>query len=64
MWDLLEEESYLVKGKDVYVDVTALISSCKSAQRDEYWKSNLAADENFEKSLKLHGQRVREVLRR
>ena len=36
--DLLEDESYFVEGEDVYGDVTAHISSCKYAQRDEYGK--------------------------
>ena len=33
--ELLADENYFVEGEDLYVDVTALISSCKSAQRDE-----------------------------
>mmetsp|Transcript_101527 Transcript_101527/g.171891 ORF Transcript_101527/g.171891 Transcript_101527/m.171891 type:complete len:186 (-) Transcript_101527:522-1079(-) len=63
MLDLLEDKSFFSEGEDVYVDVTALISSCKSAQRDEYRKSNLAAEEDIEKLLELHNVRVREMLR-
>ena len=47
MLDLLEHESYLVEDEDVYVNVTVLISTCKSAHTDEYRKSNLAAEEDF-----------------
>ena len=64
MLEVLEHESYLVEDEDVYVDVTALISSCKSAQRDEYGKSNFAAEDDCKKSLELHDEGVREVLRR
>ena len=63
MFDSLEEESYFVEGEDVYVDVTALICSCKPATRDEYGQSNLAAGEDSEKLPELHEERVREVLR-
>ena len=59
-WALLEDESYFVEGEDV----TASIYSCKSAQRDEYGKSNLGAEEHFRRSLELYKERVREVLRR
>ena len=62
--DLLEDEGYFGEGEEAYLDVTALMSSCKSAQRDEYGKSNLAAEEDFERSLELHDERVREALRR
>ena len=62
--DLLEDESYFVEGEDVYVDVTASIFSYKSAQRDEYRKSNRGAEEHFKKSLELYKERVREVPRR
>ena len=63
MPDLSQDESYFVEAEDVFPDVTAPISSCKSAKRDEYGKSNLAAEEHFENSLELHDERVREVLR-
>ena len=64
MLDLFEEESYFEECEDDYVDVTALISSCKSAQRNEYAKSNLAVQEDLERSLELHSERVRDGLRR
>ena len=64
MLDLLEGESYFVEGEDIYVDVTALLSPCTSAQCHEYGKSNLAAEEDFETSLELLKLRVTEVLRR
>ena len=64
MLDLLEDGSDLVEDRSVYVDVTALISSRNSAQGDKYGKSNLAAEEDSEKSLELHEERAREVLRR
>ena len=62
--EVLEDQSYFVEDEDVYVDVNAHICSCKSAQRDEYGEYNLAAGDDFEKSLELHEVRVREVLRR
>ena len=62
--DLLEDESSFMEGEDIYVDVTALISSCTSAQRDKYRKSKIAAEDDFEQSLELQDERVREVLRR
>ena len=62
--DVFEDQSYFMDGKDVYVDVTAPTSSCKSAQRNEYGKQNLATEEDLEKSLELHDDMVREVLRR
>ena len=49
--DLLEGGSYFVKDGDAYMDVTALIYSCRSPQRDEYGKWNLEAEKDFEKLL-------------
>ena len=55
---------FFLEGIDVYLDVTAVISSCKSAHRDKYGKSRLATEEHLQKSLELHDDRVREVVRR
>ena len=50
-----------MEGEDFYVHVTALISCCKSAQRDEYKKSNFAACGGFKTSLQLNNERVRKM---
>ena len=60
----MEGECFFVEGEGLLLDVRAFISSCKSAQKHEYGKANLAAEADFDQSLEVHDEKVRELLRR
>ena len=47
LYQYLDDYRFIVDGYVVYLDISALLSECYSVSRDEYWKSNLAAADDF-----------------
>ena len=63
-YQYLDDDHFIVDGKDVYLDVSALLSECYSVSRDEYGKSKLAAADDVEEEIKNLQTKIQEVLRR